>query len=90
MNAAPGLRLVEREGAAFFDQVPVHEGSADISGELRWDLAMRRRGLAMDVAGLMTYDTHSQWHEAMKRAYLSSPPPGYIKPNWTQLRNADR
>ena len=44
----------------------------------------------MEVAGLMSFDTHSRWHEAMKKAYLSTPPPGYTKPNWIQLRNADR
>ena len=51
---------------------------------------MRRSDVAMDVAGLCTYETAALWTEAMKAAYLAPPPPGYRRITWAQLRNADR
>ena len=90
VSEAPGLKLVESEGVAVFVPTQPNEGSADLSGEMRWDLAMRRRGLAMEISGLMSFDAHSLWHEAMRTAFLREPPPGYRRPTWAQLRNADR
>ena len=83
----PGLKL-NAEGV--FVQTPAKGPDADVSGELRWDLALRRRCLAMDVAGLCSFEAGVLWHEAMKAAYLASPPPGYRRVTWAQLLNADR
>ena len=86
----PGLKLIESEGGVSFVPAQANEPNADLSGEMRWDLAIRRRGLAMDIAGLLTFESHLQWHEEMKVAYLRAPPPQYRRPDWAQLRNADR
>ena len=87
---APGLKLVETESGVSFVPMQSNEPNTDLSGEMRWDLAIRRRGLAMDIAGLCTYENHMLWHEKMKVSYLREPPPGYRRPDWAQLRNADR
>ena len=91
VTEAPGMKIVETpDGGAAFVPLPQNEGSADLSGEMRWDLALQRRGIAMEVAGLLTYESHSLWHQSMKTTYLRTPPPGYRQPTWAQLRNADR
>ena len=89
MDVTPGLRLIEKEGAAIFEPVPAHEGSADLSDGLRWDLAMKRRGLAMDLAGLLPYESHQKWHDLIRKTFMSTPRPGFMKPDWLQLRTAD-
>ena len=86
-DEVPGLKLNE-EG--HFVPATAKGPTVDVSGELRWDLAMRRSCVAMDVAGLCTFETATLWHEAMKAAYLSNPPMGYRRVSWTQLRNADQ
>ena len=43
----------------------------------------------MEVAGLLTFEAHNLWHEAMWTTYIMTPPPGYKRPTWGQLRNAD-
>jgi hypothetical protein len=62
---------------------------ADISSDLLIDLALRRRALAADIAGLSTYETFHLWSEVMKAAFLSDPPPGYARVSIAQLRSAD-
>ena len=37
-----------------------------VCGELLWDYALRRRGLAMDISGLMTFEAHNDWHDMLK------------------------
>ena len=91
VDEAPGMKIIETpDGSAAFVPLPHAEGSADLSGEMRWDIAMQRRGVAMEVSGLMVYEAHSQWHATMKKAFLSDPPPNYRRPTWAQLRNADK
>ena len=63
---------------------------ADLQGEMRWDLALRRRCLSKDIAGLMTYEAAALWHEVMKAAYLADAVPGYRKAVWVQLLSAER
>jgi hypothetical protein len=83
----PGLKLNEN---GIFVQVPSAGPDANLSSELPWDLAMRRCDVAMDIAGLCTYEAASLWTEALKAAYLAPPPPGYRRVSWAQLRNADK
>ena len=83
----PGLKL---NADGVFVHVPAKGPDADVAGELRWDLALRRRCFAMDVAGLCSFEAGMLWHEAMKAAYLAAPPPGYRKVTWAQLLSADR
>ena len=83
----PGLKLTS-DGV--FAPVERNIADADVSGEFRWDLAQRRRCLAMDIAGLMTYEAGLLWHETMKTCVMAPPPPGFKKVSWAQLLNADK
>ena len=66
------------------------ELSADLSNELRVQLAITRRGLAMDVAGLITYATY----EKVMREYMSHltrpAPPGYKPTDVAAVLRADK
>lgn len=66
------------------------ELSADLSNELRVQLAITRRGLAMDVAGLITYATY----EKVMREYMSHltrpAPPGYKPADVAAVLRADK
>ena len=55
IDEEPGLKLMA-EGT-FVQRAAAHP-DADIRGELRWDLTMRRRGVAMDIAGLCSFEGH--------------------------------
>ena len=44
----------------------------------------------MDIAGLCSFEGHQLWHEALRTAWLTPPPPGYRPVSWQQLENADR
>ena len=80
------LRL-SPEGFLLRDVAP--ETTTDISGELLFDFALRRRALAAYVAGLCSFRTMDQWHELLKAYLLKEPPAGWRRVGWAQLRNAD-
>jgi len=65
------------------------EQACDISSDMLMGLALRRRALAADVAGLASYDSFNTWHEAMIAEFLREPMPGYAKVSLVQLRRAD-
>ena len=90
ITEVPSLKLIEKEGFAMFQPVPAYEGAANLSGEILWDLALRRRGLAMEICGIMPFSAHAVWHEKLRKAYLEEPMHGYRRPTWEQLRIADR
>ena len=62
---------------------------ADLRGDILWDLALRRRAIAGDLAGLLSFDAATTCHEVLNTELLRSPPPGYARVSWTQLHNAD-
>ena len=66
------------------------ELSADLSNELRVQLAITRRGLAMDVAGLVTYNVY----ERVMREYMSHltrpAPPRYKPADIAAVLRADK
>ena len=66
------------------------EATVQVDDQFSWDYALRRRALAADIAGLMVFEAMNLWHEALKAALLQSPPPGYRKISWQQLRAADQ
>ena len=49
------------------------ELQTNISGEMLWDYAIRRRSLACDIGGLMVFESGNAWHESMKEALLKTP-----------------
>ena len=82
-----GLRLT-KDG--FFQQDSNPDGRTDLSGEFLWDYALRRRSVAFDIGGLMTHETADKLTETLKEHILKTPPPGYRKVTWAQMRSADQ
>ena len=61
----------------------------DISSDMLLGLALRRRALACEIAGLITYDAMNTWHERLFAEYLRDPLPGFSRVSLAQLRRAD-
>jgi len=66
-----------------------HDPAADTSTDLLLDLALRRRSLAADIAGLCSFEAMDAWTEVLKAAYLAPPPPGFSRVTLQQLKQAD-
>ena len=56
----PGLKL-QADGT--FTPARNAGPQADLASELKWDLALHRRAIAKDFAGLMRYEAAKFWHE---------------------------
>ena len=82
-----GLR-VGSNGSLVQDTEP--DPLTDVSGELLWDFAMRRRALAAHISGLIRFMTKNKWSETLKRYLMTTPPAGYRRVSWAQLRAADQ
>ncbi len=54
-----------------------HELSADTTTELLMKYALQRRGLAMEIAGVLNYNTHEKWSDLLFEHRLQTCPPGY-------------
>ena len=65
------------------------EIQADTSSDLRLKSALQRRGIALQVAGLMKYKTHMIWVDKMFREYMRDPLFGYERVSLEQLARAD-
>ena len=83
-----GLRIDPVSGALMQDVVP--DKLTDLSSELLWDFALRRRACAGDISGLIGFEAMNTWHEDLKAHLLETPPPGFRKVSWSQLLNADK
>ena len=74
--------------------IKVTEGSIEkectVSGELDMLEAMTRRALAFDAVGLIDYHVSMRWVQWMFQTLRQPPPPGFSKPNLTQILRADR
>ena len=65
------------------------ERTTSLSSDLLLDLGLRRRALAMDLAGFCAYETMTNWHETLKSNYMREPPAGFVRTSLSQLRVAD-
>ena len=63
---------------------------ADTRTDLRMRQAYARRGLAMEVADLMTFTVHEKLVEKLFMEYQRDPPPGYPQVSLRQVAEADR
>ena len=63
---------------------------ADVSSDLLLKLALTRRGLALDQAGVITFSEHERWVEALFVARFRDPPDSYARVTLQQLMHADR
>eukprot|EP00438_Fugacium_kawagutii_P031543 Skav209364 [mRNA] locus=scaffold1388:122952:124220:- [translate_table: standard] len=70
------------------DQSKVPE--ADTRTDLRMRQAYTRRGLAMEIADVMTFTAHERLVEKLFTEYQREPPPGYSSISLRQLAEADR
>lgn len=83
--------LIKRDASGHLraqDQSKLPE--ADTRTDLRMRQAYARRGLAMEVADLMTYTVHEKLVEKLFMEYQRDPPPGYAQISLRQVAEADR
>ena len=64
-------------------------GKADVGNEILLKYALQRRGVALEVANVCSYLTHSLLVETFFDALLRAPIPGFSKVTMNQLRQAD-
>ena len=82
----PGLVLTE---SGVFQHVQADGPTADLSGDTRWENAMRCRAAAMDIAGLLELEAHNLWTEMLRGKINKDPPRGYQRVSWLQVLEAD-
>lgn len=83
--------LIKRDASGHLraqDQSKLPE--ADTRTDLRMRQAYARRGLAMEVADLMTFTVHEKLVEKLFMEYQRDPPPGYPQVSLRQVAEADR
>jgi hypothetical protein len=68
----------------------VKSDPADLSSDLRIAFALRRRGLAFEMADIMSYETHEKLTDQLLAAYMKDPLPGYARVSVNQLVRADQ
>ena len=66
------------------------ELQCDTSGELQLRMALTRRSLAFDLAGLASFSVQELWHSHLVTALLKSPPAGHKYVTVQQVLTADR
>ncbi|MCP4240434.1 MAG: hypothetical protein GY772_07695 [bacterium] len=82
---APDASGVVREKAVKTDP------AADVSSALRISWALQRRGIALEISGLMSYDVHERIRNKLITALTKdSPDPHYRTASIDQLRAADK
>ena len=62
----------------------------DVGTELRLMYALQRRGLAMDLVGLISWDTHTDWSNKLFRALMADTVPNFNPITIDQLLRADQ
>eukprot|EP00438_Fugacium_kawagutii_P013469 Skav231273 [mRNA] locus=scaffold2436:470175:474164:- [translate_table: standard] len=88
-NRAEHLFAIDSNGKLKVENKPA-EATADTSTEIMLQYALQRRGLSMDQANLLEYTKHQAWIDKLIRTRLQLPPPGYNKPTFRQLLEADK
>ena len=66
------------------------EEVADCSSDYKLRLILQRRGLAMEMADLMSYDLHEQLVEILFSALMKEPKSGKLKVTREQILEADQ
>ena len=68
----------------------VVEDPADVSTELQLQFALKRRGVALHVAKVMSFSTHEKIAKFLMKALNAPPLPNYAKVSLEQLHQADQ
>lgn len=63
---------------------------ADCSSDYKLRCALQRRGLAIHMAGLMTFQVHESLALLLMREHTRDPPPGYSRVTAAQLQRTDQ
>jgi hypothetical protein len=66
-----------------------NESQADVTTELKLSFAYSRRGLALEMGDVMSYENHQKLAAKLIGALLAEPPPGYAKIDMEQVLRAD-
>ena len=64
-------------------------GAADVSSDLRLDMALKRRGLALAMADVVSWEAHEKLRSDLVGSYMRAAPPGYLRPALQAIRRAD-
>ncbi|CAE7528686.1 IPI1 [Symbiodinium sp. CCMP2592] len=84
-------KMLSVDGAGHVSlRTQVAKVDADVSSDLLLELALTRRGLALDQAGIVTFSEHERWVEALFTARFRDPPDNYARVTLQQLMQADR
>ena len=62
---------------------------ADVSTELKLSFAYKRRGLATEMGGFLSFENHEKLANKLISALMADPPPGYAKVDMEQVLRAD-
>ena len=62
----------------------------DMGSELKLQWCWQRRGVAFDRCGLMSWNVHNKWVNAMLNNLSHLPPPGFSAIKTEQLIRADK
>ena len=92
------LKLEDKEPSITFDargnikltRTQREQLVTDTSSELKMRLAMQRRALALDQAGVASYEILDAWLSKLFKTLTQDPPPGYASVSHEQLLNADK
>lgn len=83
--------LIKRDASGHLrahDETKVPE--ADVKTDLRMRQAFTRRGIALELADVMTFTVHEALVDKMFQEYQREPPPGYAAVTLRQIAEADR
>ena len=88
---APDLKVWSPDSSGFLRQsTQVTATTISLSSDLKWRMALTRRGLAADVARWCKFETHECIAELLMSAWLQPPLPGYQAISFEQLARVDR
>ena len=63
---------------------------ADTTSDLQVQMALNRRGVALEMANILSFTTHSAWVDRLMAARLDPVPDTHVVPSIQQLLSADR
>ena len=92
LASAPGKRkwMADSSGVVR-EKVSKTEIHADVSSALRVSWALQRRGIAAEVAGLMSFEAHEKLRLRLSAALTSEPSDSrFAAPSMEQIKNADK
>lgn len=72
------------------EKVHTKADPADLSSDLKVAYALRRRGLAFEMADIMSYEVHEKLVNQLLAAFMKDPLPGYARVGVNQLVRADQ